>query len=336
MLKKTTCAALVLGALASLAYTGAIQAENKPIDVVTVVKITGISWFNRMEVGVKEFGASNPGVTTRQIGPAQSDAAQQQRLVEDLVAKKVDAIAVVSMDPPTLEPVLKRAMERGIKVVTHEADNQKNTMVDIEAFDNTAYGARLNDRLAACMGQKGKWSSLVGSLGSQSQVQWADGGASNAAKKYPGMTLVDPKNESANDAEKAYSKAKEILRKHPDIKGFQGSSSLDVLGIGRAVEEAGLQGKICVYGTGLPSEAAKFLESGAVGGIAFWDPKDAGIMMNKAAVMLVQGKKITDGMDMGVSGYNKVVVKKGPGAGVIVTGQAWVEVDKSNYKKYAF
>ncbi|MFX6006733.1 substrate-binding domain-containing protein, partial [Acinetobacter baumannii] len=85
-----------------------------------------------MEVGVKEFAAANPGVTTRQIGPAQSDAAQQQRLVEDLVAKKVDAIAVVSMDPPTLEPVLKRALDRGIKVVTHEADNQKNTLVDIE------------------------------------------------------------------------------------------------------------------------------------------------------------------------------------------------------------
>ena len=333
MFKKTTCAALVLS---SLGFAGALYAQGKPQNIVTVVKITGISWFNRMEVGVKEFGAANPGVTTQQIGPAQSDAAQQQRLVEDLVAKKVDAIAVVSMDPPTLEPVLKRAMERGIKVVTHEADNQKNTMADIEAFDNTAYGARLNERLAACMGESGKWTSLVGSLGSQSQVQWADGGASNASKKYPKMTLVDAKNESANDAEKAYTKAKEMLRKHPDLKGFQGSSSLDVLGIGRAVEEAGLQGKICVYGTGLPSEAAKFLESGAVGGIAFWDPKDAGIVMNKVAKMLIDGQKPTDGMDMGVTGYNKVSIKKGPGVGVVITGQAWVEVDKQNYKKYAF
>jgi len=336
MFKKTTCAAAIV-AIGSLTVAGVLHAQNKkPVDIVTVVKITGMSWFNRMEVGVKEFGAANVGVVNaRQIGPAQSDAAQQQRLVEDLVAKKVDAIAVVSMDPLTLEPVLKRALDRGIKVVTHEADNQKNTLVDIEAFDNTAYGARLNERLAECMGKTGKWSSLLGSLGSQSQVQWADGGANNA-KKYPKMVLVDAKNETANDAEKAYGKAKEILRKHPDIKGFQGSSSLDVLGIGRAIEEAGLTGKICVYGTGLPSEAAKFLESGAVGGIAFWDPKDAGIMMNKAALMLVQGKTITNGMDMGVPGYNAVTVKKGPGVGIIVTGKAWVEVDKSNYKKYAF
>jgi simple sugar transport system substrate-binding protein len=334
MLNKTKTA-LAIAALVPMAVAGALHAQNKPVDIVTVVKITGISWFNRMEVGVKEFGATTPGVTARQIGPAQSDAAQQQRLVEDLVAKKVDAIAVVSMDPPTLEPVLKRAMDRGIKVVTHEADNQKNTMVDVEAFNNTAYGARLNERLADCMGHTGKWSSLLGSLGSQSQVQWADGGASNA-KKYPKMELVDAKQESLNDAEKAYGKAKEILRKHPDLKGFQGSSSLDVLGIGRAVEEAGLTGKICVFGTGLPGEAAKLLESGAVNGIAFWDPKDAGIVMNKTALMLVKGQKITDGMDMGVTGYNKVSVKKGPGVGVIMTGQAWIEVDKTNYKKYAF
>lgn len=333
MLKKKTIATAL--SLTALAFGATLHAQGKPQEIVTVVKITGISWFNRMEVGVKEFGAATPGVVTRQIGPAQSDAAQQQRLIEDLVAKKVDAIAVVSMDPPTLEPVLKRAMDRGIKVVTHEADNQKNTMADIEAFDNSAYGARLNERLATCMGQSGKWTSLLGSLGSQSQVQWADGGATNA-KKYPKMELVDAKNESFNDAEKAYAKAKEMLRKHPDLKGFQGSSSLDVLGIGRAVEEAGLQGKICVFGTGLPSEAAKYLESGAVGGIAFWDPKDAGIVMNRTAKMLLDGKKLTDGMDMGVEGYHKVTVTKGPGVGVIIRGQAWVEVDKQNYKKYAF
>ena len=52
---------------------------------------------------------------------------------------------------------------------------------------------------------------------------------------------------------KTYDKAKEILRKHPDIRGFQGSAGNDVIGIGRAIEEAGLQGKVCLVGTGLPT-----------------------------------------------------------------------------------
>jgi simple sugar transport system substrate-binding protein len=326
--------ALVLAAIAVAGTGTVLHAQGKDKIIATVVKITGISWFNRMEVGVKEFGEKNPGIKTSQTGPGQADAAQQLRMIEDLLAKKVDALAVVPGDPSALESVFKKAMDRGVIVITHEAESQKNAHADIEAFDNSAYGARLNDRLAACMGNEGKWTSFVASLGNESHNQWADGGANNAKAKYAKMVLVDAKNESANDANKAYEKAKEILRKHPDIKGFQGSSSLDVLGIGRAIDEAGLQAKTCVFGTGLPSEAAKFLESGAVDGISFWDPKDAGMAMNKLAQVLLDKKTITNGMDLGVKGYEKVIVTKGAGAGVVVKGQAWVDVDKANYKNY--
>ncbi len=326
--------ALAASALTVGVIAAAQAATNETI--VTVVKVTGINWFNRMDEGVKEFAKDNPGVNAYQTGPGRADAAQQLKIIEDLIAKKVTAIAVVPYDPPTLEPALKKAMDRGIKVVTHEADNEKNTMVDIEAFDNSAYGAGLNERLASCMHNDGKWAVLVGSLGSRSQVQWADGGINNAKAKYPKMNLVEPKLETNNDGERAYEVAKEVLRKHPDLKGFQGSSSLDVIGIGRAVEEAGLQGKICVYGTGLPTEAGKFLESGAVNGIAFWDPKLAGLAMNKLAQMLIDGKTVQNGADLGIPGYTKVTVEKGPGKGVIVRGQGWVNVDKSNYKQYPF
>ncbi|RQZ18746.1 autoinducer 2 ABC transporter substrate-binding protein [Burkholderia sp. Bp9031] len=329
---------LVIAVAGAAVAAGAILTAQAATDetIVTVVKVTGINWFNRMNEGVKEFGKENPTVNVYQTGPGRADAAQQLKIVEDLIAKKVSAIAVVPFDPPTLEPALKKAMDRGIKVVTHEADNEKNTMVDIEAFDNTAYGAGLNERLASCMGRKGKWAVLVGSLGSRSQVQWADGGIGNAKQKYPKMDLVEPKLETNNDGEQAYKVAKEVLRKHPDLNGFQGSSSLDVIGIGRAVEEAGKIGKICVYGTGLPTEAGKFLESGAINGIAFWDPKLAGIAMNKVAQMLVAGKTVENGADLGIVGYNKVTVSKGPGKGIIVRGAGWVDVDKTNYKQYPF
>ncbi|MDR1351253.1 MAG: autoinducer 2 ABC transporter substrate-binding protein [Zoogloeaceae bacterium] len=330
--RKVIACAVSLGFVAGAGIAVA-QGANKTI--TTVVKITGETWFNRMEEGVKAFGVENPSVATSQFGPPKADAALQGRIIEDLIARKVDAITVVPMDPSALEGVLKRAMDRGIKVVTHEADNAKNTHVDIEAFDNKEFGARFNERLANCMGKAGKWTSFVGSLGSLTHVQWADGGAENA-RKYPGMTLVDAKNESFNDANKAYEKAKEILRKHPDIKGFQGGSAIDVLGIGRAIEEAGLEGKICVIGLGLPNDSGKYLESGAIQGIGFWDPKDAGLVMNKIAQLLLEGKEITDGMDLGVPGYNKVSVKKGPGQGIIVVGQAWIDVDKNNYKDYPF
>ncbi len=320
------------GLIVAAGITGVLA--QKKWTITTVVKITGINWFNRMEEGVKEY-AKTSGNNAVQTGPAQADPAQQLQLITDLVAKKPDAIAVVPMDPATLEPIFKTAMARGIKIITHEADNQKNTLYDIEAFDNVAFGANLNKRLEKCMGGEGKWTVFVGSLGSKTHNQWADGGIGNA-KKNAKMILVDAKQETADDADKAYEKAKEILTKHPDIKGFQGSASTDVAGIGRAVEEAGLNDKICVFGTSLPSIAGKYIETGAVDGIGFWDPKDAGIVMNKVAQMVLEKKAITNGMNLGIKGYEKVSVTKGPGVGKIIRGSAFVDVDKSNYKNFPF
>ncbi|MFN5350443.1 MAG: substrate-binding domain-containing protein [Polaromonas sp.] len=322
-------------AAAMLAGTfGALNAQEKQT-IATVVKISGIPWFNRMEVGVKEYASTTPAVNASQSGPATADAAQQLKIIDDLIARKVSALAVVPMDPTVIEGALKRAMDRGIIVVTHEADTQKNTHADIEAFDNAAYGVALNERLASCMGKKGKWTSFVGSLGSRTHIQWVEAGAGNA-KKYAGMTLVDAKNESFDDANKTYEKAKEILRKHPDIAGFQGSAGNDVIGIGRAVEEAGLAGKVCVVGTGLATPSAKLIESGAITAIGFWDPKDAGLAMNKTAKLLLDKKPLTNGMSLGVKGYEKVTVTKGPGAGLLIVGNAMVIADKSTYKNYLF
>ncbi len=320
--------------LAGTVMAGAAVAQDKPT-IVTVVKVTGENWFTRMNEGVDAYGKDNANVSTSQVGPAKADAAQQTRIIEDLVAKNVSAIAVVPMDPSALEGVLRRASQRGIKVITHEGDSLVNADVDIEAFDNKAFGARINEKLAECMGKSGKWTSFVGSLGSLTHNQWVDAGAENA-KQYPDMELVAEKNESFNDANRAYEKAKEILRKYPDIKGFQGSSAIDVIGIGRAVEEAGLQEKTCVYGLGLPKDTGPYLESGAVDQIFFWDPKDAGYVMNKVSDLVLKGEEIKDGMDLGVPGYEKMTVIKGPGKGIIIQGQAWVDADKSNYKNFPF
>jgi simple sugar transport system substrate-binding protein len=71
------------------------------------------------------------------------------------------------MDPTQLDPVLQKAMDAGIAVITHEASNQNSMHWDIEAFDNKAFGAGLMDRLAAEMGEEGEYAVFVGSLGLQ-------------------------------------------------------------------------------------------------------------------------------------------------------------------------
>jgi simple sugar transport system substrate-binding protein len=296
----------------------------------TVVKIAGINWFNRMEEGVVAWGEEN-GVNASLVGPAEADAAQQIPIIEDLIAQGVDALCVVPMDPGQLDPVLQKAMDAGITVVTHEASNQQNMHYDIEAFDNMAFGAGLMDLLAAEMGEEGEYAVFVGSLGSKTHNEWVDGGIARQMEAYPNMVMVGDKNESFDDAEIAYQKAKEILAAYPNIKGFQGSASTDVAGIGRAVEEAGLQDEIAVVGTSLPSIAGDLLTTGAIDAIGFWDPAVAGAACNKIAEMHLNGEEIGEGTDLGIDGYNSLIA-----VGNVLYGDAAVYVDAETAADYPF
>ncbi|MEM6942161.1 MAG: autoinducer 2 ABC transporter substrate-binding protein [Pseudomonadota bacterium] len=328
---KTTTKLLAATALAGTALTGAtaVSAQDGP-SIATVVKIAGIQWFNRMEEGVNQY-AADTGANAFQVGPAQADPQQQVALIEDMIAQGVDALAVVPMSPEALEPVLGRAMEAGITVVTHEAASQQNTTYDIEAFVNEDFGANLMEQLATCMGGEGEYAVFVGSLTSQTHNQWVDGAIAYQETNYPNMTLVGDKNETFDDAENAYTKAQEVLRAFPNVKGMQGSASTDVAGIGLAIEERGLEDATCVFGTSLPSIAGQYLETGAVDGIGFWDPSVAGYAMNKVAQMVMDGEEVTDGMDLGLEGYENVTLD-----GKVIYGQAWVNVNADNMAEYPF
>ena len=326
-MKRTTLIAALAASAATLAAPAVAQDAKK---IATVVKIAGIQWFNRMEEGVNQF-ATDTGHEAFQVGPAQADPQQQAALIEDMIAQGVNALAVVPMSPEALEPVLKRAMDAGITVITHEAASQQNTAYDLEAFVNEDFGANLMEQLATCMGGEGEYAVFVGSLTSQTHNQWVDGAIAHQQANYPNMTLGGDKNETFEDQQQAYAKAQEVLRAYPDIKGLQGSASTDVAGIGLAIEERGLEEQTCVFGTSLPSIAGQYLETGAVDGIGFWDPSVAGYAMNKLAEMVMNGETVTDGMDLGLPGYESVTLD-----GKVIYGQAWVNVNKDNMAEYPF
>jgi len=320
-------AAVMAGATALLAGPATAQDGTS---IATVVKIAGIQWFNRMEEGVQKY-AEDTGANAFQVGPAQADPQQQAALIEDMIAQEVDALAVVPMSPEALEPVLARAQEQGIVVITHEAASQQNISYDIEAFVNEDFGANLMEQMATCMGGEGEYAVFVGSLTSQTHNQWVDGAIAHQEANYPDMTLVGDKNETFDDQQNAYQKAQEVLRAFPNVKGMQGSASTDVAGIGLAVEERGIEDDTCVFGTSLPSIAEQYLETGAVDGIGFWDPSIAGYAMNKVAQMVIDGEEVTDGMDLGLEGYESITLD-----GKVIFGQAWVNVDADNMADYPF
>jgi simple sugar transport system substrate-binding protein len=301
--------------------------------IATVVKLDGIAWFDRMKEGVRRFGRET-GHRCLQLGPSQADAALQVQIIEDLIAQGVNAICVVPFSVEAVEPVLKKARDHGIVVVCHEASNQVNADAIIEAFDNAAYGAHLMDHLAHLMGQQGEYAVFVGSLTSKSHNEWIDAAIAKQRQDYPKMVLVTERIEEYDNQNIAYEKTKELIRAYPNLRGIQGSASTTAAGAGLAIEEKGLQAKIAVVGTGLPSQCGPYLKGGGTKLISFWDPADAGYVMNKLAVMLLEHKELTDGMDLGAEGYH--TVHRDPEKPNLFYGSAWVDVTKENTDAYNF
>ncbi len=299
--------------------------------IAVVPKDSTNPWFVRMEEGVKEYQEENPGMSVFQKGPAETDAAQQIQVVEDLIAQGVDALCVVPHDPGAMETVLKKAMDKGIVVITHEASSQENCNYDLEAFNYDEYGGYIMDTLAAAMGEEGKYVCMVGSLTNDSHNQEADGAIKKQQEAYPNMELIDERVETEDNPEVAYNKAKELLKKYPDLKGIVGTSSFDAPGAGRAIEELGLIGKVFTCGTGMPQTNKELLNSGAVSALTLWDPADAGYAMCKLATMVLNGEQIGEGADLGLKGYDNLTED-----GKVLTGQAWITITKDNVDTFNF
>ncbi|GAB3815382.1 autoinducer 2 ABC transporter substrate-binding protein [Tessaracoccus terricola] len=304
--------------------------------IAIVPKDSTNPWFVRMEVGVQKYADEHSDLEVFQRGPAETDATQQAQVIRDLIAQQVDAIGVVPVDPGALEPVLKEAMDAGIVVVTHEGASQENTMYDIEAFNNTQYGAFIMDNLAEAMGEEGTYTTMVGHVTNASHNEWADGGVARAQEAYPNMTLLEenPRVESQDDGETAYQRAKELLTAYPDLKGIMGTSSFDAPGVARAIEELGLQGEVFTSGTGMPADNKEILEKGLVHALTLWDPADAGYAMAELARLILDGEEIANGVDLGVPGYEDMQFAEG--SDKVLEGAGWIVITADNVDDFGF
>ncbi|MFN2234310.1 MAG: autoinducer 2 ABC transporter substrate-binding protein [Anaerolineales bacterium] len=317
----------LLGACAPAAAPAAEQAKE-PYEIAVVVKITGIPWFNVVETGV-DRAASELGVNAYQTGPAQADPAQQVKIVEDLVAKGVDAIAVVPNDAKALEPVFQRAKEKGIIIITHESPDQVGTDYDFELIDNVKFGEQAWDQLVAHMGDSGEYAVFVGGLTVPLHNFWADTGIAYAKEKYPNLTLVTDRIPCGEDQELARQKTLELITAYPNLKGIVGFGSLGPIGAAQALKEKGLEDQIAVVGTVIPSQAAPYLADGSLKEGILWNPADAGYGMVWLAKYLLDGNKVETGTE--IPGIGKVTLD-----GFVIKADAILDINKDNAASLGF
>ncbi len=303
-MKKLIGLVLVMAML--LSVFAVASAEEKTYRIANLVKQIGSAWYQRQQLGLDAINEEYSNVDAFMVGPETADAALQVQMMEDLIAQGVDAIVVVPTSVETLEPVCQKARDAGIVVISHEAAGMSGVDFDVEAFDNAAYGAYMMDNLAAAMGEEGQYATFVGYLTSKSHIEWMDAAVARQQEAYPNMELVADKIEDHDDTTTGYDKAVELIKTYPDLKGILGGSMSGTQGLGLAIDEMGVADKIAATGTCIPSVCAEYLESGALNCSSFWDPAGAGYATNKVALLALSGEGVTDGMDLGYSGYNAI------------------------------
>ncbi len=297
---------LMIAALAASLSLGVSFAAMAADKVGVVVKIGGIPWFNAMEAGIKEQGAKL-GLDAFMVGPTSADPALQVRAIEDLIAQGVKVIGVVPNDAKVLEPVLAKAKEAGIFVVTHESPGQKGADWNFELASSTGFGEAHAKLLAEKMGGKGEYAVFVGSLTVPLHNAWADAAIAYIKANYPDMKLVGERYGVAEDVDKSRSTALDLISAHPDLKGFLAFGSQGPIGAGRAVEERRKVGEIFVLGPFSPGQGQKLIKSGAISGGFMWNPKQAGEVFVTMADRLIKGESIKDGDDIPGLGVIKPV-----------------------------
>lgn len=306
---------------------------EKKYKIATLVKVDGIPWFVRMRTGVRRF-AQNTGQDAFMVGPALADGAMQAQMIEELIDQGVNAICIVPFSVSAVEPVLKKAREKGIVIVAHEASNILNADIIIEPFDNKAWGEHLMDELALYMKQRGPYSTVVGNYDSQSHMEWLSAAISHQLEKYPDMKLVSGAIEDHDNPSRSYARAKEMLEKFTDLRGILGFTMVSCPSAALAVEKAGRQDTVNVVGVSLVSACKTYLEGGSLKLISFWDPADAGYAMNVAALRTLEGMKIHDGTDLGVNGYQSL--RADPHKSNLFFGKGWIDVTRANMADYPF
>lgn len=278
-----------------LALAGTASAENPSMGVV--VKIGGIPWFNAMEEGIKER-AAELGMDAEMIGPTSADPALQVRAIEDLIAKGVDVIGVVPNDEAALEPVLKKAMEAGIKVVAHEGPGLNNVDWNFEMASANGFGEAHAKLLAEKIGGPGQYAVFVGSLTVPLHNAWADAAIAWLAENHPEIELVGERYGVAENVDDSRSTALDLISANPELKGFLAFGSQGPIGAGRAIEERRKGGQIHVMGPFSPGQGQKLLKGGIISGGYMWNPAEAGRVFVTMGKMLLDGAEITEGTEI--------------------------------------
>lgn len=222
----TRAGCLLFALVGILTACGAPEATpgQKKLTIAWVSKSLGNPVFDLGQHGAiqkaKELTEQGPiAVELVTVGPVSADAIEQTRILDDLIARGVDGIAVSCNDPDACAAPIDRAMAAGIPVMTWDSDSPNSQRFTFLSIDNYNSGRIAADLLAEALDRRGKVAVITGVPGALNLQQRVDGFQERLAEAYPEVEVVRvvATNEDINLGVQGI---EETMQAHPDLRGW--------------------------------------------------------------------------------------------------------------------
>ncbi|MEW5818282.1 MAG: rhamnose ABC transporter substrate-binding protein [Spirochaetota bacterium] len=325
---------IIVFVVAGLLYAGGkTEAKTKGLRIAMVVKNLGNSFFEACRDGGLEAAKELGGVELIYQGPSTPTAEGQIEIIDSLIAQKVDAIAISANDVDALVPICKKAMKAGIKVISFDSGiAEAGRILHLAPSGDEFIGRSQVKMMAELINFKGEIAILSASSQATNQNAWIEWMKKELEKPdYKDMKL-DTVVYGDDLSDKSYREAMGLFKSYPNLKGIISPTTVGIAATGKALEDAGLAGKIELTGLGLPSEMKQYIKNGTCRKMSLWNPIDLGYsatyIANKLVAGAFQGK---EGEVMKIGRMGDITIGKG---NVAVMSEPYV-FNKDNIDKFA-
>ena len=237
--------------------------------------------------GTEKAAKDIPNIEVEFKIPADGTAAEQQRLVDDLLSRGIHGIAISPVDPANQTQMLNRVAEKTL-VVTQDSDAPNSNRVCYVGTDNVAAGRQAGDLLKEALPQGGKIMVFVGVLD-----------AENAKQRYQGLkeslngsniTIIDVRTDNT-DRVRAKANASDTLVNNPDIAGMVGLWSYNGPAILSAVKEANKVEKVKIIAFDEEDPTLSGIKEGAIYATVVQQPFEFGYKSMELMAKYLSGDK---------------------------------------------
>lgn len=236
----------LLAAPAALALAAAIPGTSRAQDKKTLAFVVNVSadFWTIARRGIEKANREHPDYNMEMIVPGQASAAEQRRIVDELLARRVAGIAISAINPGNSTEMLNRAASQALLFTTDSDAPASNRLVYI-GTDNVAAGREAGAQMKKALPQGGKAMLFVGTMDADNARERVQG--IREALQGGNIQIVDIRTDES-DMARAKRNVEDVLARYSDIDLLVGLWAYNTPQIYQAVKGAGREGKVRVVG----------------------------------------------------------------------------------------